>query len=58
MVTKAPARRKKRTKRPGPKARLVKPREADKPGPDTTRLVIDGDFEQAVRKALRKPVSK
>ncbi len=50
--TRQPKRRPKRLR-----ARLVRPREPDKAGPDTARLVIDGDFEGAVRKALRKRAS-
>ena len=46
----------KRKKRSRVTAKIVKTREADKPGPDTSRLVIEGSFEAAVRKALSKRV--
>ena len=46
----------KRKKRASAKARIVKSRETQKPGPDTARLVIDGDFEAAVKRALSKRV--
>jgi len=46
----------KRKKRSRSTAKIVKTREPEKPGPDTARLVIEGDFESAVRKALSKRV--
>lgn len=44
----------KRRKAKGSKARIVREREPSKPGPDTARLVIEGDWREAVRKALKK----